>query len=358
MSEEQIPTPSLIRVGITQGDTNSVGYELILKTFSDPAMLEICTPVIYGHPNVAQYHRKALHLDTPLFQVTHAEDAVDGRVNFVAVGEEDVPVVFGQPSAQAAQAAFLSLERATTDLKLGSIDVVVTAPINKHTIQNTPFGAVGHTEYFQQHFGTEEEPLMMLCSEQMRVALLTTHLPVSEIAYSVTQERIEQKARLLYETLRRDFGITSPRIAILALNPHAGDGGTLGHEEEEVIAPVIRTLSDAGLPVFGPYAADGFFGSGNYRHFDAVLAMYHDQGLAPFKALAGGGGVNYTAGLSIVRTSPDHGTAYDIAGKGQAQVESFRQAIYSAIDIYRNRHTYDEITANPLPKLYKDRKER
>lgn len=358
MSENTIHHTAPIRVGITQGDTNAVGYELIFKTFSDPLMFDLCTPIIYGHASVAQQHRKALRTEAPIYVIQTAEQAMSGRLNLVNLGDTDIPVTFGQPSPQAAQAAFEALQQATTDLKLQLIDTVVTTPINKHTIQQTHFQAVGHTEYFQQHFGEEEEPLMILFNEHMRVALLTTHLPVSEIAYAVTQERIEQKARLLHETLKRDFGLTSPRIAVLSLNPHAGDGGTLGHEEEEIIIPAIKVLSDAGMPLYGPYAADGFFGAGSYKHFDAVLAMYHDQGLAPFKALSFGGGVNYTAGLSIIRTSPDHGTAYDIAGKGIASPDSFRQAVYAAVDIYRNRISYDEANANPLPKLYKDKKEK
>lgn len=349
----------LIRVGISQGDTNGVGYELIFKTFSDNTLLELCTPIIYGHLKVANFHRKALNLNVPLNVIASAEEATDGQINFVNISDDDVKVEFGKQSPDAGHAAFLALEQAITDYKSDNIDVLVTAPINKASIQSTNFRFVGHTEYLQDRVGQNTEgPLMILCNNVMRVALVTTHIPISEVAYSITEDRIIQKVRLLYESLRKDFCISSPRIAILSLNPHAGDNGVLGSEEEEIIKPAIKSLSDAGIPCYGPYAADGFFGVASYRHFDGILAMYHDQGLAPFKALSMNDGVNFTAGLPLVRTSPDHGTAYDIAGKGFAQPDSFRQAIYQAIDIYRNRKAYIESHANPLPKIYQERKER
>lgn len=348
-----------IRIGISQGDTNGVGYELIFKTFADNAMFEICTPIIFGHIKAANYHRKALNADVQLHVINEAEDAVAGKLNFVNVADDDVKVEYGVQSAEAGHAAFVSLECAIEAYKCGSIDALVTAPINKASIQSTNFRFVGHTEYLQDRVGDEQsEPLMILCNNLMRVALVTTHLPISEVAFAVTEDKVAQKIKLLYESLKRDFNLSAPRIAVLALNPHAGDGGVLGHEETEIIAPVVRTLSDAGMPCYGPYAADGFFGAGQYRHFDGILAMYHDQGLAPFKALSMNDGVNFTAGLPIVRTSPDHGTAYDIAGKGLADANSFRQAIYAAIDICRNRKAYDASHANPLPKIYQERKER
>lgn len=356
---EVVSTSSPIRVGISQGDTNGVGYELIFKTFSDNAMLELCTPIIFGHIKVANYHRKALNYDVQLHIITSADEAVAGRLNFVNCSDDDVKVEFGVQSAEAGHAAFVSLEQAIDAYKSGQIDALVTAPINKANIQSSNFRFVGHTEYLQDRVGNEQsEPLMILCNNMMRVALVTTHLPISEVAFAITEDNVAQKAKLLYESLRRDFNLSAPRIAVLALNPHAGDNGVLGHEEKEVISPVIKSLSNAGIPCYGPYAADGFFGAGLYRHFDGILAMYHDQGLAPFKALSMNDGINFTAGLPIVRTSPDHGTAYDIAGKNIATPDSFRQSIYAAIDIYRNRKAYDECHANPLPKIYQDRKER
>lgn len=348
-----------IRVGISQGDTNGVGYELILKTFSDSAMMECCTPIVFGHLKVANYHKKALGIHVPLHVIESAEDAVDGQLNFVNCSDDEVKVEFGTATPEAGHAAFVSLEALLSAYKAEAIDVMVTAPIHKKSIQSTNFRFVGHTEYLQNRLNEAgESPLMVLCTHSLRVALVTAHIPVSEVAMSVTQERIEQKARLLHDTLCRDFRISMPRIAVLALNPHAGDGGVLGQEEEEVIIPAVKALSSTGIHCFGPYSADGFFGAEQFKHFDGVLAMYHDQGLTPFKALSMNSGVNFTAGLPVVRTSPDHGTAYDIAGKGTVLPDSFRASIFMAIDIYRNRAAYDESHANPLPKIYQEKKER
>lgn len=350
---------SLVRVGITQGDTNGIGYELILKIFSDNAMFDMCVPVVYGHSKIAAYHRKALGLNTQYRVLHSAEDAVAGQLNFVNCSDEEVKVEFGKSSSEAGHAAFQSLEQAVQDLKSGLIDVLVTAPINKASIQSTNFRFVGHTEYLQDRLGNENsDSLMILFNNIMRVALVSTHLPISEVAFAITQEKIEQKARLLYESLCRDFNVSSPRIAVLSLNPHAGEGGFLGHEEDDIIIPAIKSLSDAGISCYGPFPADGFFGAGSYKHFDGILAMYHDQGLTAFKALSMNDGINFTAGLPFVRTSPDHGTAYDIAGKGVATPDSFRSSIFAAIDIFRNRCSYDEAHANPLPKIYQERKER
>lgn len=350
---------TLVRIGISQGDTNGIGYELILKTFADSSMLELCTPIVFGHLKVANYHRKTLELNTPLHVVASAEEAVPGQLNFVNCSDDDVKVDFGKQSPEAGHAAFVALEQAVTDFKNGHIDALVTAPIHKANIQSTNFRFVGHTEYLQDRVGGEkDEPLMILCNDLMRVALVTTHLPISEVAFAITEERVAQKVRLLHESLRRDFCISAPRIAVLALNPHAGDNGVLGHEETEILVPTVKGLAATGLSCYGPYAADGFFGAGLYKHFDGILAMYHDQGLAPFKALCVNNGVNFTAGLPIIRTSPDHGTAYDIAGQGIAQADSFRQAVFTAIDLYRNRKIYDESHLNPLPKIYQERKER
>ena len=346
-----------IRVAITQGDTNGVGYEVILKAFADPAILELCTPIIYGSPKIATYHRKALNLETNFSIINSAEDAREGRVNLLSCFDDEVKIELGQPSKEAGEAALKALDRAMTDFRQGYYDVLVTAPINKATIQSTSFHFPGHTEYIETSVGDGKKALMILMSDDLRVALVTTHLPVKDIAKAITKEVIVEKASIFHQALRRDFRISSPRIAVLALNPHAGDDGLLGSEEKNVIVPAIEELAEKGIQAFGPYPADGFFGSGTYDHFDGVLAMYHDQGLAPFKTIALENGVNYTAGLPIVRTSPDHGTAYDIAGQGKADENSMRQAIYTAIDVFRNRQNYDEPLKNPLPKLFHEKRE-
>ena len=346
-----------IRVAITQGDTNGVGYEVILKVFADPAMLELCTPIIYGSPKIAAYHRKALNIDAAFSIINHAEEARDGRVNLLTCFDDEVKVELGQPSQEAGAAALKALDRAMTDFRSQLYDVLVTAPINKGTIQSPGFKFPGHTEYIETSVGNGEKALMILMNEVLRVALVTTHLPIKDVAKAITKEAIIEKATIFHRALKRDFRISNPRIAILALNPHAGDAGLLGTEEKDIIKPAIDELASMGIQAFGPYPADGFFGAGTFERFDGVLAMYHDQGLAPFKTIALESGVNYTAGLPIVRTSPDHGTAYDIAGKGKADEQSMRQAIYTAIDIFRNRQQYDEPLANPLPKLFHEKRE-
>jgi len=347
----------MIRVAITQGDTNGVGYEVILKTFADPAMFELCTPIIYGSPKIAAYHRKALNLETNFSIINSAEEARNGRLNILACFDEEVKVELGQPSEEAGLAAFKALDRAMTDYRAGLFDVLVTAPINKATIQSPGFHFPGHTEYIETSVGDGNKALMILMNESLRVALVTTHLPIKEVSKAITKEAIIEKATIFHKTLRRDFRISNPRIALLSLNPHAGDNGLLGSEEQEVIKPAIDELEKAGIQAFGPYPADGFFGSNAYDHFDGVLAMYHDQGLAPFKTIALESGVNFTAGLPIIRTSPDHGTAYDIAGQGKADENSFRQAVYTAIDVFRNRKNYDEPLENPLPKLFHEKRD-
>lgn len=346
-----------IRVAITQGDTNGVGYEVILKVFADPEMLELCTPIIYGSPKVAAYHRKALDLETNFSIINSAEEVRDGRLNLLTCFDEEIKIELGQPSQEAGQAALMALDRVMTDFRSGFYDVLVTAPINKATIQSPGFQFSGHTEYIETSVGDGQKALMVLMNDSLRVALVTTHLPVKDIAKAITKEVIVEKATIFHQALKRDFRVSSPRIAVLSLNPHAGDDGLLGSEEKDIIAPAIEELAAKGIQAFGPYAADGFFGSGTYDHFDGVLAMYHDQGLAPFKAIALESGVNYTAGLPIVRTSPDHGTAYDIAGQGCADENSMRQAIYTAIDVFRNRQFYDEPLQNPLPKLFHEKRE-
>lgn len=346
-----------IKVGITQGDINGVGYEVILKTFSDPVMLELCTPVIYGSPKVAAYHRKALDLPTNFSIVNSATDAANNRLSVVNCTDDEVKVEFSKADPEAGKAALGALERAIEEFKAGLIDVIVTAPINKHTIQSETFSFPGHTEFIEERLGNGAKSLMILMKDDFRVALVTGHIPVSQIASTLTKELIQEKLAIFNQSLKRDFGIGAPRIAVLSLNPHAGDEGLLGKEEEEIIIPAIQEMAAKGILCYGPYPADGFMGSGNFTHFDGVLAMYHDQGLAPFKALAMDEGVNYTAGLPVIRTSPAHGTAYDIAGKGLASEDSFRQAIYVAIDVYRNRLFDDAAHANPLRKQYYEKRD-
>ena len=346
-----------IRIGITQGDINGVGYEVILKTFSDPTMLELCTPIIYGSPKVAAYHRKSLDLPTNFSIVNSASEAAPNRLSVVNCTDDEVKVEFSKPDPEAGKAALGALEKAIEEYKAGLIDVIVTAPINKHTIQSEEFSFPGHTEYIEEKLGNGGKALMILMKDDFRVALVTGHIPVREIASTLTKELIQEKLAIFNRSLKQDFGIGAPRIAVLSLNPHAGDDGLLGTEEKDIIRPALQEMEKEGVFCFGPYAADGFFGNRTYEHFDGVLAMYHDQGLAPFKALSMTDGVNYTAGLPIVRTSPDHGTAYDIAGQGKADEASFRQAVYAALDVYRNRVRYEEAYAHPLRKQYHERRD-
>jgi 4-hydroxythreonine-4-phosphate dehydrogenase len=347
----------MIKVGITQGDINGIGYEVILKTFADIRMAEICIPVIYGSAKVAAYHRKAMELQTVAFnQISNAKDATINKVNIVNCINEETKVELGQSTPVAGEAAYQSLEKAVSDLKSGIIDVLVTAPINKHNIQREDFHFPGHTEYLEERFGKDEDKsLMILVKDSLRIALVTGHIPLAEVPKVLTKEKIIDTAIRFEKSLKRDFRISRPRIAVLSLNPHAGENGLLGNEENEIITPALNELQEKKILCFGPYPADGFFGSGEYSRFDGILAMYHDQGLAPFKTLAMEDGVNFTAGLSIVRTSPAHGTAYNIAGQNKASEESFRQAIYMAIDTFGNRAEYDKARSNPLKKLYVER---
>lgn len=346
-----------IRVGITQGDINGVGYEVILKTFSDPMMLELCKPIIYGSPKVATYHRKAMDLPANFSIVNSASEAVDNKLSVVNCTDDEVKVEFSKADPEAGKAALGALEKAIEEYKAGLIDVIVTAPINKHTIQSEEFTFPGHTEYIEQKLGEGQKALMILMKDDFRVALVTGHIPVGQIAAELTKDLIEEKLTIFNRSLKQDFGISAPRIAVLSLNPHAGDRGLLGKEEEEIIIPAIQEMTAKGVFCFGPYPSDGFMGSGNFQHFDGILAMYHDQGLAPFKALAMDEGVNFTAGLPAVRTSPAHGTAYDIAGKGLASEDSFRQAIYVAIDVFRNRQHEKAARHNPLRKQYYEKRD-
>ena len=354
MSEEN---NKRLKVGITLGDTNGIGIEVALKAVGVPEMMDLCIPVLYGSSKTVSYHRNACNL--PGFQINHTKSAKsikDNMPNLVDCIDQDIKIELGQPSKQAGLAAFLALEAAVRDLKSGLIDVLVTAPISKENIQSDQFHFPGHTEYLESAAGDGEKALMLMCTGNLRVALVTTHLQMTQVPAAITIDGILEKLRLLNMSLKRDFNIDGPRIAVLSLNPHAGENGILGNEERDIIIPAIQqALDEDGIQCFGPYAADGFFGARQYRRFDAVLAMYHDQGLAPFKTIAMDEGVNFTAGLPIVRTSPDHGTGYDIAGQGIANESSMRHAIYTAIDVYRNRIRYDEARQNPLLKLFQDR---
>lgn len=339
-----------IRVGITHGDINGIGYEVIIKSLSDNRMLEFCTPVVYGSPKVAAYHKKVLNAEAfNFYQVRSAVEADNNKVNIVNCCDDNIRVELGKKSDEAGEAALLALEQAINDLKIEAIDVLVTAPIDKENMQSEKFNFPGHTEYLSQSFDSKDE-LMLLISDSLRVGVVTGHVPLSKVAETITKELIVSKLKVLHHSLVADFACTNPRIAVLGLNPHAGDNGVIGNEESEVILPAIKAAGEMGITAMGPYAADGFFGSGQQYKFDAILAMYHDQGLAPFKALTFDKGVNFTAGLPVVRTSPGHGTAYDIVGQDIASFESFKEAIYSAIDIYRNRKDYEEASQNPLKK--------
>ena len=349
----------LIKIGISQGDSNGVGYEVILKTFSDPRMFELCTPILYGSHKIASFYSKTLEAaeseTVEINVISDVHKAASGKLNLIHCVDDNVPVTPGQSTEAGGKAALASLEAVTADLKKGLIDVILTAPINKHNIQGENFSFPGHTEYLEEKFGNNKKSLMILLSDNIRVALVTGHIPLSEVKQHLTTASISEKLKLFNKSLLEDFGILRPRIAVLSMNPHAGDDGLLGNEEASIIKPAIEEVDKSGVLAFGPYAADGFFGAQLYRSFDGILAMYHDQGLAPFKSLAMDDGVNFTAGLSVIRTSPAHGTAYDIAGKNIASENSFRQALYTLIDIHRNRKRHYTATANPLQKQYVDR---
>lgn len=338
-----------LTVGITQGDGNGIGYEVIIKAFADERMLDICTPVIYGSSKIFGFYRKLIHnieqINTNV--IASAKEAHPKRVNIINCLPDNVFVEPGQSTPESAKSAMTSLEYAVRDLKEGNIDALVTAPINKRAMVNEGFGYTGHTEYLEKEFGVDEA-LMIMVSDQLKVGVVTGHIPLKDVPGKISRDLILTKLRLMNSSLKRDFGIFSPKIAVLGLNPHCGDGGLLGDEEQSVILPAVQQASEEGIMAFGPYSPDGFFGLGNYSRFDAVLAMYHDQGLIPFKALAFEIGVNFTAGLPVVRTSPDHGTAYEMAGKDLADPHSMISSIYTAIDICGNRVKYDELQAGKM----------
>jgi 4-hydroxythreonine-4-phosphate dehydrogenase len=337
-----------IIAGISHGDINGIGYEVIIKTLSDPLIYDICTPVVYGSPKVAAYHRKALNVSNFSFNnIRTAEEAHTKKANMINCLDDNVRVELGKSTPQGGEAALISLEKAVEDLLGGKINVLITAPIDKHNVQSDSFNFTGHTEYLKSKTDANES-LMFMIGESMRIGVATGHVPLSKVPEMITTETLLSKIRLMNQSLILDFGIRKPRLAILGLNPHAGDNSLLGTEEIEIIIPAIQQAQKEGILAFGTFPADGFFGAGSFSKFDAILAMYHDQGLAPFKALSFDSGVNFTAGLPFVRTSPVHGTAFSIAGRGEASENSFRQAIYVACDIFRNRQIYSEITRNPL----------
>lgn len=339
-----------IIIGISQGDINGIGYEVIMKTLMEPRILEMCTPIVYGSPKVAAYHKKALNLETFNFNhIRSASEADPRKANIINCVDDNIRVELGRSSEMAGEASYMALEKAVDDLKQGEIDALITAPINKDNIQSEKFNFPGHTEYLAEQFHVRDY-VMLMVSESMKVGVVVGHAPLSEVTGRITKSAIVHKLRIINQSLEKDFLIKRPRIAVLGLNPHAGDNGLLGREEIEIIIPAIQQAKDEGIIAVGPYPADGFFGSGDFVKFDAILAMFHDQGLIPFKMAAFDRGVNFTAGLPVIRTSPAHGTAYDIAGEDKATPDSFREALYLAIDIHKNRALYAEMSKNPLRK--------
>jgi 4-hydroxythreonine-4-phosphate dehydrogenase len=340
-----------LRVGITHGDINGISYEVILNTLMDNRITESCTTILYGSAKVAAYYRKVFNMpNIALQQIKTPNEAIARRINLISIEDENLRVELGKSTQMAGESALAALELAVQHLKEGSLDVLVTGPINKDNIQSEKFHFKGHTEYLQSHFG-KGEVLMMMVSEDIRVGVVTTHLPLNEVAPQITTDSVLSKIEVFNRSLVEDFALSRPRIAVLGLNPHAGDNGLLGKEEMEQIIPAIEKARNKGIVALGPYPADGFFGSGAFKKFDGILAMYHDQGMIPFKTLCGENGVNYTAGMNIIRTSPAHGTAYDIAGKGEANENSFRQAFYLAADIYKRREQYKNLVSNQLKSM-------
>ena len=346
-----------VRVAITHGDTNGIGYELIFKAFAEPEMLELCTPIIYGSPKVAAYYRKAMNLPGQFSIIQKAEDAQDGRINLLAAVEEEVKVDMGMPTPESGQAAVKALDRAMTDYRNGLYDVLVTAPINNGNaqIENYPFQ--GHKKYIETCLGEGKKGLSILVGGNLRIASVTEKTPLKEVAAGITTDAIVEKVTLMQQTLKRDFMITNPRIAVLSLNPKSNEDSSCGTEEREIIIPAIDALAEKGVQAFGPYASDEFFGQGYFADFDGVMAMYHDQATTPFHSLYTEDGVIYTAGLPIIRTTADVTPSFSIAGTGHADETSFRHAIYLAIDAFRHRNDYDEASSNPLPKLYHEKRD-
>lgn len=352
--EKQRTDAERVKVGITHGDMNGIGYEIIMKTFQDIRILESITPIVYGSSKVASYHRKTLNINEINFNlVKNADAAISKRVNIVNVTHDEVKIDLGKSTEIAGQLAFMALEAAMNDLLKHHIDVLVTAPINKKNMQSESFRFPGHSEYLTDKAGSKDHLMLMVC-DKLRVGVITGHIPLKDVPETITTELLLRKIELLNRSLVRDFGIRKPKIALLGLNPHAGDLGVIGNEEEQVITPAVEQAWNRNWIVYGPYSADGFFGSNNYLKFDGILAMYHDQGMIPFKTLSFDRGINFTAGLPFVRTSPAHGTAYDLAGKNEASPNSFREAVLLAVDIFNKRKEFDELNHHPLQNYLKD----
>lgn len=335
-----------LKVGISIGDLNGIGSEIVLKTFEDERMLDFCTPVIFANKGLMIFLKKHFKLKLSFHGIEKATQALEGKINVVNVWKERTEIHFGKEDKKLGKKTIDSLEAAVKALKNHEVDTLVTAPINKNVIQSERFNFPGHTDYLAKEL--EGESLMFMIGDELKVGLLTDHVPIKDIAKTITPELIEKKVKLIDQSLKTDFRIISPKIAVLGINPHSGDKGVIGKEDEQILKPTIKKLNDEGILIFGPYAADSFFGTKNYKNFDAIIAAYHDQGLIPFKTLSFGHGVNYTAGLSEIRTSPDHGTAYEIAGKGTADYQSFREAVFLSRAIYKRREEYNELTASPL----------
>ena len=335
-----------IKVGISIGDTNGIGLEVILKTFADKRMMDFCTPVIFASSKAVSYHKNALNSEVQIQGIQSLDAVIDGKINLLSVWKEELKIELGTPTPVSGAAAFKSLEAATKALQEKKVDLLLTAPISKDNIQSEDFQFAGHTEYLEEQL--EGESLMILMSGSLRMGLITGHLPVAKVSETITKELIQKKVDIMYTTLVQDFGISKPKIAVLGLNPHCGDNGVIGNEDEELVRPTLLEIQESGKLVYGPYAADGFFGSENYKKFDGVLAMYHDQGLVAFKTLAFGKGVNFTAGLSGVRTSPDHGTAFEIAGTNTADPSSFKEALFTGLGIVKTRNRYKMLTKDIL----------
>tara|TARA_R110002049_G_scaffold207188_2_gene377677 strand:- start:603 stop:1655 length:1053 start_codon:yes stop_codon:yes gene_type:complete len=340
-----------IIVGISVGDLNGIGGEIILKTFEDSRMLEFCTPVVFASVKTMAFFKNHFNSEINFNVINDIKQLVSGKMNVLNCWNEPVQIDFGKEDLKIGEYAIKSLEAATKALKENDIDVLVTGPINKHNIQSEKFKFPGHTDYLAQEL--EGDSLMFMVTNTLRVGLLTDHVPVKDVANHITSELIQKKINTVYKSLQQDFGIQRPKIAVLGINPHTGDNGVIGNEDDTVLRPTLQKIKETGKLVYGPYAADSFFGSNNYKNFDAIIASYHDQGLIPFKTLSFGQGVNYTAGLNKVRTSPDHGTAYEIAGQGIADENSFKEAVFAAIEIFKNRSEYEELTSNPLKKAPK-----
>lgn len=346
-----------IRVGITHGDINGIGYEIILKTFNDPTMFDFCTPIVYGSPKVAAYHRKALNIDTNFSIINNTTEAVDGRLNVLPCVDDDLKVEMGHPFAEAGQASLDALRQAINDYRDGLIDVLVTAPVDNSTMQNEEYHFVDQADYIIQELGEGQPSLNIFVKDDFKVALATGYIALGDVIPSLTKNTLKEKIETFYHTLIDDFGLDNPRIAVLSLNPHVGMKGLLGKEEQEIIIPAMQEIASEDILCFGPYSVAGLMGSGNYTFFDGILAMYYDQGLAAFKSLTTEEGVRYIGGLPIVYTSTAHGVAYDIASQGKADETALRNAIYLAVDIYRYRNNEEEIHANPLKKQYFDKRD-